>query len=124
MKKRLLVDLLVGYADSLIGRESQGIELVRQMAQPYSDDPLLDELLELTDDLAALLVPVRPSPEFIRRLGTSLAAAAAPSELIIGQPSNRKLWIGAILSGSVVSALGVLLLLWRRRGRGSPVVAG
>ena len=94
------------------------------MAGSHADDPLLTELLELTEDLAALLVPVKPSPQFIQRLGTSLAAAAAPSELIIGQPSNRRLWIGAILSGSVVSALGVLLLLWRRRERGGAVVAG
>jgi len=85
---------------------------------------LIGELRSLTDDLASIFIPVKPSSEFIRQLGVDLAAAAVPGEVTIGKPSRKKLVLGAILSGSLVSAAGVLLVLVMRRNRSGAIAAG
>ena len=115
MNKRVMGELLDAYANGLIA--------VGDL--PHCPDELTD-LFRLTDGIAALLLPVAPSAEFIQQLGAGLAAAATPPEIIIAQPSSKKLWLwlGAILSGSLVSAAGVLLLLFMRRGRRTVVAAG
>jgi len=87
------------------------------------DAGLEADLVQLVEALSAVLRPVSSSPEFIRGLGQGLAAAAAPAEITIGRPSRRWLWLGAVLSGSLVSATGVLIVCLRRRHRRSPLLA-
>jgi hypothetical protein len=120
MKKRVLVELLNAYANDLVVGNPDVTDYLSYAAQ--SDD--VAGLLRLTDQIAALLVPVNPSPEFVRQLGATLAAAAAPAEIMIARPRNRKVWLGALLSGSLVSVAGVLALWWMRRSRRSAVAAG
>ncbi len=120
MKKRMLVDILGSYVDDLVAGSLSEADYLPN----FAGEKEVMELFELTTELAALLVPVDPSAEYIQELGTSLAAAAAPVEIIIGRPSHKKLWIGALLSGSLVSAAGVLALWWVRRSRRSTVPAG
>ena len=81
------------------------------------------DLVQLVEALSAVLRPVSASPMFVRGLGQGLAAAAAPAEITIGRPSRRWLWLGAVLSGSLVSATGVLIVWLRRRHRRSPLLA-
>ncbi|MBN1317611.1 MAG: hypothetical protein JXA42_19160 [Anaerolineales bacterium] len=109
--------------NDLIAGDAQDNDLFFEGMGPL-EPKLIGELRSLTDDLASMLFPVSPSPEFIRQLGTDLAAAAVPGEVTIGKPSRKKLVLGAVLSGSLVSAAGVLLVLVMRRNRSSPVVAG
>lgn len=119
MKKSMLIDLLTAYTDDKVAGKDGRPAFLHQC----TDDEL--SLFQLTDDLAVLTRPVGPAPDFCRQLGDRLQAAATPPEMVIAQPTrHRKLWFGAILSGSLVSALGVLLVWWLRRGRGSPVAAG
>ncbi len=121
-RRRMVIELVNAYADGVTtGRNATAV--VQVQPDPPEESTLLSDLFRLTDEIAALLVPVDPSPQFVRRLGQSLAAAAEPAEIIIAQSSNRKLWIGALLSGSLVSALGVLAVLWFRRGRHSAAPA-
>jgi hypothetical protein len=120
MKKRVLVELLSAYAEDLIAGGLNAADYVMYAAQ--SDE--LAQLLRLTDEIAALLVPVVPAPGFAKQLGSSLAAAAESAEIVIAQPSRRRIWLGALLSGSLVSAAGVLAWWWMRRSRGGTVAAG
>ena len=117
MKKQKIREQINTYADQILGGGAGDWD------DDSVGDSLLTDLLWLTNELAALLVPVNPSPTFIRKLGADLAAAAAPSEIEIAKPSRRKLWIGAILSGSLVSVLGVLFVWLMRKSRRSSVVA-
>lgn len=117
MKKRDLVDILGSFVDDLVtGNLSEADYL-----SDFAGEEEVIELLELTDRISAILVPVEPSAEFVQRLGTSLAAAAAPAstEIIIGRSRHQKFWMGALLSGSLVSAVGVFALWWLRRSRRS-----
>ena len=116
MKQRSLIDLVNAYTDGLLAGNLTEGDYLSYSAQP--DD--VTELLKLTDDIAGLLVPINPSPKFVQQLG----AAAAPAEIIIAQPSSKKIWLGALLSGSLVSAIGVLALWWMRRNRRGAAVAG
>lgn len=109
--------------NNTITGDAQGDDLFFSGLFP-PEPKLIEELKSLTDDLAALLLPVSPSPEFIRRLGTDLASAAVPEAVTIGKPSRKKLVLGAILSGSLVSAAGVVLVLIMRRSRGGVIAAG
>jgi hypothetical protein len=120
MKKRALVELLDAYADDLLAGRLAAADYLSYAAQSN----LAAELFKLTDEIVTLLVPVNPSPEFIQQLGTTLAAAATPAEIHVARPSRRKIWLGALVSGSLVSAVGVLALWWMKRGRGGTVAAG
>jgi len=120
MKRRIWVELVNAYADSLLSDNLRPADLQSHAEQ--SDD--LAELFQLTDQIAALLIPVDPEPEFLQRLGSSLAAAAGPAEITIAQPSHKWVWLGALASGTLVSGIGVLALLWMRRSRRSAVAAG
>ena len=120
MKKRTLVDLVNAYADHLIRGDMAGAGYLLESGQSDEVAPLL----RLTDEIASVLLPVSPDPDFIQQLGVALAAAAAPAEIIIGYSPKRRVWLGALLSGSLLSAIGVLALVWMRRSRRSTVAAG
>ncbi len=119
MKKRTLVDLVNAYADHLVRGDLTGAGYLLEAGQ--SND--LASLLRLTDEIAAVLIPISPDPDYIQQLGATLAAAAAPAEIIIGYSSKKRVWFGALLSGSLLSALGVLALVWMRRSRRGTVAA-
>ena len=125
MLGRGLSEILDEYTENLVSGTHSDTGFLGEFTDP-DDKQLVTDLVQLTNDLAALLVPVKPSPEFVRQLKTNLAAAAAPSQVAIGRRSKKKLWIwlGAILSGSLVSAAGVLVVWLMRRGRSGAVAAG
>jgi hypothetical protein len=120
MKRRVWVEMVNAYADSLLSENLRVADFQSHAAQ--SDD--LAELFRLTDEIAALLIPVDPEPEFVQKLGGSLAAAAGQAEITVAQPSHKWVWLGALASGTLVSGIGVLALLWMRRSRRSAVAAG
>ncbi len=96
--------------------------------------------LNLARELAGLLVPVRPRPEFKQALEESLLIEArrrhALENLAITGPASaqhrgpleawrdallenpERHWvIGAAALGSAVSVMGIVAYLWRQRGR-------
>lgn len=96
--------------------------------------------LALARDLAALIVPIRPSPAFREDLEASLLAAArrqyalqklaipVPSVTLSPEPSwtwrgllpevrDRRWVFGAAAVGSAVSVAGVMAYFWRQRSR-------
>ena len=124
MKKKMMIDLVDAFAERAIGQhDASQCDWLYGVENP-SDRDLLSDFYDLTEDLVTLLAPVSPSPRFLQQLGTSLAAVASSTEVTVTRPSHRTLWIGAILSGSLVSAAGVLLLWIRRRNRGGTLAAG
>jgi hypothetical protein len=105
------------------GERSDIADLLQEFIEGQDTD-VWDDMIQLVEALSAVLRPVSVSPQFVRDLGEGLAAAAAPTEITIGRPSRRRtLWVGAVLSGSLVSAMGVLVVWLRRRNRRSPVLA-
>jgi len=123
MSKRVMSELVNQYSDDyLSGKGSPDLPTSHVVRRDEAD--LLTDLFQLVSDISALFVPTNPSPEFINELGLCLAAAATPADIQVAQPSShRKLWFGAILSGSLVSAVGVLLVWFIRHRRGA-VAAG
>jgi hypothetical protein len=98
-------------------------DLIKEVMEGQDTD-VWDDMIRLVEALSAVLRPVSVSPRFLRELGEGLAAAAVPTEITIGRPSRRRtLWLGAVLSGSLVSAMGMLVVWLRRRNRRSPVLA-
>jgi len=118
MSQQVVSELVNQYTDDFLF-DREVADMAGSKAARPDDADLLKDLFRLVGDLSALLTPANPSPEFISQLGQSLAAAASPAEIEIGPGSNRKLWIGAILSGSFVSAVGVLLVWFIRHRRGA-----
>jgi hypothetical protein len=99
-------------------------DLFQEVMEGHDAD-VWEDLIHLVEALAVVLRPVSASPQFLRDLGEGLAAAAAPAEITIGRPRlRRRFWLGAVLSGSLVSAMGVLFVWLRRRNRRSPLLAG
>lgn len=120
MKKRTLVDLVNAYADHLVRGDLTSAGYLLEAGKSDEVAPLL----QLTDEIASILIPVSPDPGYIQKLGVALAAAAVPAEIIIGYSSKRRVWLGALLSGSLLSAIGVLALVWMRRSRRGTFAAG
>jgi hypothetical protein len=120
MRRHVWIELVNAYADSLLSDNLRVADYQSHTAR--SDD--LAELFRLTDQIAALLIPVDPEPEFVRQLGGRLAAAASPAEITVARPSHTRIWVGALVSGTLVSGIGVLALWWMKRGRRSAVAAG
>lgn len=71
MKKRVLGEIVNAYADNLRAGDCTAD---RHIARYPDDDGVLGDLLRLTDEIAALLTPVRPAHGFVRRLDQSLSA--------------------------------------------------
>jgi len=113
------VELVNAYADSLL-EDNLRVTDFKSQAERSGD---LAELFQLTDQIAALLTPVEPEPEFVQQLGQELVATAAPAEITVAQPSHRWFWLGALVSGGLVSAVGALAVWWLRRGRHRTVTA-
>jgi hypothetical protein len=75
----------------------------------------LDDLLLLAENLKETLVPVQPSPAFVKNLLQQLVAAHR-EELPRQRPSLRR-WVvlGAAALGSVLSIVGLVVYLIKNR---------
>jgi hypothetical protein len=108
---------------ALDGESADIVDLLAEVAE-WQETDIWEDMVHLIESLSAVLRPVTASPHFIRDLGQGLSAAGAPAEITIGRPRRRwSLWLGAVLSGSLVSAMGVLVVWLRRRNRRSPLMA-
>jgi hypothetical protein len=65
----------------------------------------------------SVLVPVEPSPQFVRDLGRSLGQAAARSRQSLLRRYRTAIVVGAAAFASVASLAGIVVLIVRQRSR-------
>jgi hypothetical protein len=74
-------------------------------------------LRTLIGSMREALVPVEPSPTFVRDLGTALGKAASQRQQTLLQRYRRAVWFGLAAAGSLASIVGVVAYLFRQRDR-------
>jgi hypothetical protein len=71
----------------------------------------------LVGNVRETLVPIEPSPDFVRNLGQSLALAASQRQQPLRRRYRRAVWFGLAAAGSVASIVGVTAYVVRQRDR-------
>ena len=71
----------------------------------------------LVGDVRETLVPIEPSPDFVRNLGQSLAQAASQRQQPLRHRYRRAVWFGLAAAGSVASVVGVAAYVLHQRDR-------
>lgn len=120
MSRREVTDILAVHADQLTSANAPPSGGLTRHDQ-------VQGLLDLAEQVQAILVPLEPDPHFRRRLHGELVLEAQRRQL--GEPGlfeqHRKgILIGAAAVGSVASVVGVAVaLLWHRHGRAGRIAA-
>jgi hypothetical protein len=70
-------------------------------------DPRTEPLRHLMQNMRETLVPIEPSPDFVRDLGRSLTLLASQQPLSFRQRYGRVIVFGLAAAGSVVSVVSV-----------------
>lgn len=114
MSDKALAEALMSYADDL----NQG-QVDRQvyLEKVSGRDEELETLLHLTEQIKRALVPVYPSPTFVKNLARQLAAVDDKNVARLGlmRGHRREVFIGAAALGSALSVLGLVAYLVRSR---------
>lgn len=71
----------------------------------------------LVSNVRATLVPIEPSPSFVRELGLALAQQASRQQQSLKQRYRRAVWFGLAAAGSVASIVGVVAYVFYHRER-------
>ena len=121
MDERIEREILAAHADRL----NAGLEgLAAYPSMTSEQRHALEPLLQLAEQLYKVLVPIDPSPVFVRELGQELALVAARSQLSILERYRKAILVTAATIGSAMAALGLcLLLVPRRRWWAAPFIA-
>jgi hypothetical protein len=78
-------------------------------------DPQTESLRRLMQNMRETLVPIEPSPNFVRELGHSLTTLAGQQPLSFRQRYGRMIVFGLAAAGSVVSVVSVGAYWYLRR---------
>ncbi len=78
-------------------------------------DPQTESLRRLMQNMRETLVPIEPSPNFVRELGHSLRLLANQQPLSFRQRYGRVIVFGLAAAGSVVSVVSVGAYWYLRR---------
>ncbi len=78
-------------------------------------DPRTESLRVLMQHMRETLVPIEPSPNFVRDLGQSLMLMASQRQVSFRQRYGRALMFGLAAAGSVVSVVSVGAYWYYRR---------
>ena len=78
-------------------------------------DPQTDSLRRLMQNMRETLVPIEPSPNFVRDLGHSLTVLAGQRPVPFRQRYGRMIMFGLAAAGSVVSVVSVGAYWYLRR---------
>lgn len=112
--RRSEIEIVTAYTDYLL-------DLQPRPQTGLSQEDRVWGLLELAENLHALLVPVRPDADFRRRLHGELILAAqarGPQRETSRLQQHRKgILVGALL-GSIASVAGVVIALFLRHRQG------
>lgn len=68
---------------------------------------------QLVGNVREALVPVEPSPSFVRDLGMMLALRASERQQGLRQRYRRAVWFGLAAAGSLASVVGVVAYLYQ-----------
>ena len=93
---------------------SETINLPTDVPRPTFDQPS-EALITLVHRVRETLVPVEPSPNFVRELGQSLTTMASQRHQSFPQRYGRALVFGMAAAGSVISVVSVGAYLYYRR---------
>ena len=78
-------------------------------------DPQTESLRHLLQNMRETLVPIEPSPNFVRDLGHSLTLLASQQPVSFRQRYGRMIVFGLAAAGSVVSVVSVGAYWYLRR---------
>jgi len=120
MDKQTVADILAAHADRLVQGERETADLPGMSAEQLS---ALDPLMRVAERVHTALAPVQPSPTFVRQLGQQLIATTSQSRKAMTRRTRRAILVVAAALGSVVSlvsAVGIVIWLIRRRSQRSP----
>jgi phage terminase large subunit-like protein len=118
-----VIEVLAAHAERMTRPDRWGSEALTRNHQ-------VQGLLELAEQLQGILTPVKPDPDFRRRLhgdlilrAQCLRAEPTPS---LFQQHRTGILIGAAAVGSVASVVGVVIafVLRYRQGRATRIAAG
>lgn len=71
----------------------------------------------LVGNVRETLVPIEPSPDFVRNLGRALAQTASQRQQPLRRRYRRAVWFGLAAAGSVASIVGVTAYVAHQRDR-------
>jgi hypothetical protein len=71
----------------------------------------------LVGNVRETLVPIEPSPDFVRNLGCALAQTASQRQQPLRRRYRRAVWFGLAAAGSVASIVGVTAYMVHQRDR-------
>lgn len=112
--ERLLAEILAEHADALSRGEDETEAILARY--PAEERTRLESLLKLSRMLRSSLVPVEPSATFLRDLGESLSQAALARGRDLARRTQQTILIAvAAIVGSLLSLIGLIALLTRRR---------
>lgn len=117
MADKVLMGLLAAHADNLDrGKADRKVYLKRAPDQREE----LEALLRLAEQIKRALVPVQPSPTFVKNLVRQLVVADNKEP---ARGYRREVVIGAAAVGSALSVIGLIAYLVRSRARVKAPVA-
>jgi hypothetical protein len=122
MNKREVREALAIHADQLTGVQGTVSPAIGRNEQ-------VQALLELAENLQAVLVPVKPNADFRRRLHGELILQAqrrqSEPQASLFQQHRKGILIGAAAVGSVASVVGVAVafVIRHRQGRATHIAA-
>lgn len=80
-------------------------------------DPQTKAILLMVDRVRDTLVPIQPSPRFVRDLGYRLVDTAGRGQQSLIRRYRTAIVIGVATAGSLASAVGVAAILLRQKNR-------
>ena len=110
MRKREMRERLSHQTDLILLEENLGEGSIVSFD---SHDDQLESLLELATALKETLVPLT-NPSLKSRVRETLANYSTPDVLLRGARRVPAFWIVLALAGSIISIIGVIVLLFRR----------
>jgi hypothetical protein len=82
-----------------------------------SRDPQTKAILSMVDGVRNTLVPIQPSPRFVRDLGYRLVDTASRGQQPLIRRYRTAIVIGVAAAGSLASAVGVAAILLHQKNR-------
>ncbi len=120
MSDRIVTDMLAAHADRLVGgRDDLAVSLGAGAEQLAS----LEMLMQLAERTQRTLAPVQPSPTFVHQLGKQLIVTTSASRKAVTRRTRSAILVIAAALGSAVSiasAVGIVIYVFRHRGRVRP----
>lgn len=114
MTDKAVIEMLAAYTDSLNRGEADCQIYLRQAPDQYEE---LESLLSLAEQIKQALVPVQPSPAFVKNLIQRLVVAPNERVARLARGHRRGVVIGAAAVGSALSVIGIIAYLVRSRAQ-------